>query len=163
MDGRSAWRRFGSLRTAWPTWAAGPDLVDAYGSQVPINHVWAIRPRPRDDQRLCVGPALWCRWKRRSARRTGLTPWSTATHLRLRSAAHGDAARTGKWPAVADINAWPPQTRGGDNEDCARKKDGVIGEDEEKRMESEVQKITDEAIKRVDEALKTKEQEIMHV
>ena len=50
------------------------------------------------------------------------------------------------------------------NEDCRKaKKDGVIGEDEEKRMETEVQKITDEAIKRVDEALKTKEQEIMHV
>ena len=50
------------------------------------------------------------------------------------------------------------------NDDCRKaQKDGVISQDEEKRMEGEVQKITDEAIKRVDEALKTKEQEIMHV
>jgi ribosome recycling factor len=50
------------------------------------------------------------------------------------------------------------------NDDCRKaQKDGVISQDEEKRMEAEVQKITDEAIKRVDEALKTKEQEIMHV
>ena len=42
-------------------------------------------------------------------------------------------------------------------------KDSVISQDEHKRMETEVQKITDEAVKRVDEALKTKEQEIMQV
>ena len=45
----------------------------------------------------------------------------------------------------------------------AAEKGGAISQDEEKRMETEVQKLTDEAIKRVDEALKTKEQEIMHV
>jgi len=50
------------------------------------------------------------------------------------------------------------------NEDMrAAEKAHVISQDEEKRLESEVQKLTDEAIRRVDEALKTKEQEIMHV
>ena len=50
------------------------------------------------------------------------------------------------------------------NDDLKKaEKDGVISQDEHKRMEAEVQKITDEAIKRVDEALKTKEQEIMQV
>jgi ribosome recycling factor len=50
------------------------------------------------------------------------------------------------------------------NEDLrAAEKAHVISQDEEKRMETDVQKLTDEAIKRVDEALKTKEQEIMHV
>ncbi len=39
----------------------------------------------------------------------------------------------------------------------------MISEDDAKRFETEVQKITDEAIKRVDEVLKSKEQEIMHV
>ena len=42
-------------------------------------------------------------------------------------------------------------------------KDGVITEDELKRMSDEVQGFTDAAIKRVDELLKTKEQEIMQV
>jgi len=38
-----------------------------------------------------------------------------------------------------------------------------ISQDDQKKMETEVQKDTDAAIKRVDEALKTKEQEIMQV
>jgi ribosome recycling factor len=42
-------------------------------------------------------------------------------------------------------------------------KEAVISQDDLKRFESEVQKITDEAVKRVDETLKTKEQEIMQV
>ena len=42
-------------------------------------------------------------------------------------------------------------------------KDSVISQDELKRMETDVQKITDEAVRRVDEALKTKEHEIMQV
>ena len=50
------------------------------------------------------------------------------------------------------------------NDDLKKaEKDGVISQDEQKRMEGEVQKLTDEAIKRVDDALKTKEQEIMQV
>ena len=50
------------------------------------------------------------------------------------------------------------------NDDLKKaEKDGAISQDEHKRLETEVQKLTDEAIKRVDEALKTKEQEIMHV
>ncbi|MFA5601775.1 MAG: ribosome recycling factor, partial [Phenylobacterium sp.] len=39
----------------------------------------------------------------------------------------------------------------------------AISQDELKRMEAEVQKITDQEIKLIDEALKTKEQEIMQV
>jgi ribosome recycling factor len=39
----------------------------------------------------------------------------------------------------------------------------VISEDELRRLEAEVQKITDEAVRKIDEALKTKEQEIMQV
>jgi ribosome recycling factor len=42
-------------------------------------------------------------------------------------------------------------------------KDGVVSQDEHRKMHDEVQKMTDEAIKRVDEALKIKEQEIMQV
>jgi len=42
-------------------------------------------------------------------------------------------------------------------------KDGTISQDEHKRLEVEVQKITDEAVRRVDDTLKIKEQEIMQV
>ena len=50
------------------------------------------------------------------------------------------------------------------NDDLKKaEKDGAISQDEQKRLEAEVQKLTDEAVRRVDEALKTKEQEIMQV
>ncbi len=42
-------------------------------------------------------------------------------------------------------------------------KDAVISQDEQKRLETEIQKLTDEAVRRVEEVLKTKEQEIMQV
>ncbi len=43
------------------------------------------------------------------------------------------------------------------------KKDGDIGEDDERRAESELQRLTDEAVKEIDSSLKAKEQEIMEV
>ena len=43
------------------------------------------------------------------------------------------------------------------------KKDGDIGEDDERRAESELQRLTDEAVQEIDAALKAKEQEIMEV
>jgi ribosome recycling factor len=50
------------------------------------------------------------------------------------------------------------------NDDLKKaEKAGEISQDDQKRMEAEVQKDTDAAIKRIDEALKTKEQEIMQV
>jgi len=42
-------------------------------------------------------------------------------------------------------------------------KAGDISQDEQKKMEAEVQKDTDAAIKRIDETLKAKEVEIMQV
>jgi ribosome recycling factor len=42
-------------------------------------------------------------------------------------------------------------------------KDGLIGQDDEKRQADQVQKATDEAIAEVDQVLGTKEKEIMQV
>jgi ribosome recycling factor len=50
------------------------------------------------------------------------------------------------------------------NDDLKKaEKAAEISQDEQKKMETEVQKDTDAAIKRIDEALKTKEAEIMQV
>jgi ribosome recycling factor len=43
------------------------------------------------------------------------------------------------------------------------KKDGAMGEDDERRNEEQVQKATDESISEVDALLAAKEKEIMHV
>src|SRR5690606_4343852 len=50
------------------------------------------------------------------------------------------------------------------NDDVKKaEKAGDISQDEQKKMEAEVQKDTDAAVKRIDETLKTKEAEIMQV
>src|SRR5690606_7176442 len=50
------------------------------------------------------------------------------------------------------------------NDDLKKaEKDSTITQDEQRRMETEVQKFTDESMKRVGEALKPREQEIMQV
>ena len=43
------------------------------------------------------------------------------------------------------------------------KKDNLISEDEEKRAENDIQKLTDEAVKKADELLALKEKDIMQV
>ena len=43
------------------------------------------------------------------------------------------------------------------------KKDNEISEDEEKRYENEIQKLTDETIKKMEEAFAVKEKDIMQV
>ena len=43
------------------------------------------------------------------------------------------------------------------------KKEGDIGEDDERRAEAELQRLTDDAVKSIDAALKAKEEEIMEV
>ena len=62
----------------------------------------------------------------------------------------------------------PAASQGADsrdaNEDLKKaEKAGEISQDEQKKMETEVQKDTDAAIKRIDEALRAKEVEIMQV
>ena len=43
------------------------------------------------------------------------------------------------------------------------KKDSLISEDEEKRAEGDIQKLTDDAVKKIDEMLAAKEKDIMQV
>ncbi|MBR1605270.1 MAG: ribosome recycling factor [Alphaproteobacteria bacterium] len=43
------------------------------------------------------------------------------------------------------------------------KKDNLISEDEEKRFENEIQKLTDESIKKIEEMLASKEKDILQV
>ncbi len=43
------------------------------------------------------------------------------------------------------------------------KKDNAISEDDEKRFENEIQKLTDEAVKKIDDMMQQKEKDIMQV
>ena len=162
---------FASLRTG----RASANLldqvhVDAYGSSVPINQVGAVNvPEAR-----MIAVNVWDRGLVVSVEKAirnaglGLNPIVDGQTLRIpipplteerRKEIAKIAGKYAEQQRVAIRNI-----RRDANDDLKKaEKDSVINQDEQKRMESEVQKLTDEAIRRVDEALKTKEQEIMHV
>lgn len=162
---------FGSLRTGRASASLLDQIhVEAYGASTPLNQVGAISvPEPRMitinvwDRGLVVSVEKAIR-----ASDLGLNPVVDGQTLRLPIPPLTEERRkeiakiAGKYAEQQRIAV--RNVRRDANDDCRKaQKDGVISQDEEKRMESEVQKITDEAIKRIDEALKTKEQEIMQV
>jgi ribosome recycling factor len=144
--------------------------IDAYGSTMPLNQVGAVSvPDPR---MLMVN--VWDRGLVVSVEKAirnaglGLNPLVDGQNLRIpipplteerRKEIAKIASKYAEQQRIAVRNI-----RRDANDDLKKaEKDGAINQDEHKRLEGEVQKITDEAIKRIDEALKTKEQEIMHV
>lgn len=145
-------------------------MVDAYGSTVPISQVGSVSvPEPR-----MITVSIWDKGvvvsveKAIRASGLGLNPVVEGTTLRipippLTEERRRDLAKlAGKYSETQKIAI--RNVRRDANDDLKKaEKDHVINQDEQKRMETEVQKITDEAIKRVDEALKVKEQEIMQV
>jgi ribosome recycling factor len=145
-------------------------MVEAYGATTPLNQVAAVTvPEPRS-----ISVSVWDRGVVVSVEKAirssdlGLNPVVEGQTLRIpipplteerRRDLTKIAAKYAEQQKVAIRNV-----RRDANDDLKKaEKDSVISQDEQKRMESEVQKITDEAVKRVDEALKTKEQEIMQV
>jgi len=145
-------------------------MVEAYGATVPINQVAAVSvPEPRS---LTV--SVWDRGvvvnveKAIRAAGLGFNPVVEGQNLRipvppLTEERRKDLAKlAGKYAEQQKI-AVRNVRRDAIDELKKAQKDGVITEDELKRMSDEVQGFTDAAIKRVDELLKTKEQEIMQV
>ena len=162
---------FASLRTGRASASLLDQIhVDAYGSTTPLNQVGSVSvPEPRMitinvwDRGLVVSVEKAIR-----ASDLGLNPVVDGQTLRLpipplteerRKELAKIAGRYAEQQRVAVRNV-----RRDANDDCRKaQKDNVISQDEEKRMETEVQKDTDAAIKRIDEALKAKEVEIMQV
>ena len=145
-------------------------MVDAYGSTVPLNTVGSVSvPEPRS-----ISVNIWDRGLVVSVEKAirnaglGLNPVVDGQSLRvpippLTEERRKELAKiAGKYAEQQKIAI--RNVRRDANDDLKKaEKDSAITQDEQRRMESEVQKFTDEAIKRVDEALKTKEQEIMQV
>jgi ribosome recycling factor len=162
---------FHTLRTG----RASPNLLDqvmveAYGSKMPINQVASISvPDPRSItvniwDKSMVGPAD----KAIRAAGLGFNPVVEGQVLRIPIPPLTEERRrelvklAGKYAETQKVAVRNVRRDAMDDLKKAEK-DGVIAQDEHKRMETEVQKLTDDAVKRVDEALKTKEQEIMQV
>ena len=162
---------FGGLRTGRASIGLlEPVMVEAYGSTVPISQVAALSvPDPRS-----ITVSVWDRGVVVSVEKAirnsnlGLNPVVEGQNLRvpippLTEDRRKDLVKlAGKYAEQQRVAV--RNVRRDANDDLKKaEKDGVINQDELKRMADEVQKFTNEAIKRVDEALKTKEQEIMQV
>ena len=145
-------------------------MVEAYGSRTPITQVGSVSvPDPRS-----ITVSVWDKGLvvsvEKAIRNSGLgfNPVVEGMNLRIPIPPLTEERRkdlvklAGKYAEQQKIAV--RNVRRDANDDLKKaEKDGAITQDEQKRMEGEVQKLTDEAIKRVDEALKTKEQEIMQV
>jgi len=147
-----------------------PVQVEAYGSTTPLNAVAAITvPEPR-----MIAVNVWDKGvvvsveKAIRAAGLGLNPIVDGQTIRVpipplteerRKELAKLAGRYAEQHKVAVRNV-----RRDANDDLKKaEKAGEISQDEQKKMEAEVQKDTDAAIKRIDEALKAKEVEIMQV
>ena len=145
-------------------------MVDAYGSTVPLNQCGSVSvPEPRS-----ITVSIWDRSLvaavDKAIRNSGLgfNPVVEGQNLRIPVPALTEERRkdlvkvAGKYAEQQKIAI--RNVRRDANDDIKKaEKDGAITEDDQKRMEKEVQEFTDAAIKRAEEALKTKEQEIMQV
>jgi len=162
---------FGSLRTGRASASLLDQvMVEAYGSTVPLNTLGSISvPEPRS-----ISVSVWDRGVVVSVEKAirsaglGLNPVVEGQNLRipippLTEERRKDLAKiAGKYAEQQKIAVRNVRRDAMDDIKKAQK-DGIITEDEEKKLGTEVQKITDDHVHKIDEALKTKEQEIMHV
>jgi len=147
-----------------------PVQVEAYGSMSPLHAVAAISvPEPRMISvnvwdKSMVGPVE----KAIRAAGLGLNPIVDGQTLRIPVPPLTEERRkelaklAGKYAEQQKIAV--RNVRRDANDDLKKaEKASEISQDEQKKMEAEVQKDTDAAIKRIDETLKAKEVEIMQV
>jgi ribosome recycling factor len=145
-------------------------MVDYYGSQVPVNQVATISVS--DPRTLAISP-----WEKKMVQPIekalltsdlGLNPATAGDIIRLplpplteerrrelvRLVRHeGEVARVAIRNIRRDANA--------DSKELLKEKE--ITEDEERRAEEEIQKLTDEAVEKIAHILEEKEQELMTV
>lgn len=170
MDGAIASLKseFSGLRTGRATASlVEPIDVDAYGSKMPMTQVGTISvPEPR-----MISINVWDKGLVGAVEKAvrdaglGINPVVDGQHVRIpipplteerRKELVKIAAKYAEQTKVAIRNVRR------EGMEAIKKVEGV-GEDEQKKMSEDVQKLTDELVKAVDEALSTKEAEIMQV
>ena len=145
-----------------------PVNVEVYGAQMPLNQVATVSaPEPR-----LLSVQVWDKGnvgpveKAIRSAGLGLNPITDGTMIRLpipdlTEERRKDLAKlAGQYAEKARIAARNVRRDGMDNLKVDEKKN-EISEDERKRFEVEVQKMTDETIRDIDSAASAKEQEIL--
>jgi ribosome recycling factor len=144
--------------------------VEAYGSMVPMNQVGNVTaPEPR---MLVV--SVWDKGMVKAVEKA-----ITNSNLGLNPAADGQTIRVpipplseerrkelvkvaGKYAEQAKV-AVRNVRRDGNDELKKQQKDGAISEDDQRKQETAIQKLTDDHVKKIDEMLVAKEKDIMSV
>lgn len=142
-------------------------MVDAYGSNMPVNQVGSVNvPEPR-----MISIQVWDKALVSAVDRAirdagiGVNPVVDGTNVRVPIPPLTEERRkeftkvAHKYAESARIAIRNVRREG---MDMIKRTEGV-GEDEQKRQSEQVQKLTDSMIKKVDEALSAKEAEIMQV
>lgn len=145
-------------------------MVEAYGSLTPIAQVGTVStPDPRT-----LSVSIWDKSLVKNVEKAlresdlGLNPAVDGTLVRIpipplseerRKELSKVASKYAEQNKVAIRNI----RRDSLDEVKKLKKDNLISEDEEKRAENDIQKLTDDAVKKVDEMLAAKEKDIMQV
>ena len=145
-------------------------MVDAYGSMTPLTQVGTISVP--DARTLSV--SVWDRSLAKAVEKAimesdlGLNPASDGQLIRIPIPPLSEERRkellkvAGKY---AEGNKVAIRNIRRDALDGIKKlkKDNLISEDDEKRYENEIQKLTDDAVKKIDEMMVQKEKDIMQV
>lgn len=171
MEGalKSLHTEFGSLRTGRANAAMLDNImVDAYGAMMPLNQVSTVSvPEAR-----MLSVQVWDKGVVKSVEKA-----INAAGLGVNAIADGQLVRV----PIPDLSqerraelskVAGKYSEGGkvairnvrrDGMDALKKmqKDGEISEDEQKKREGDIQKLTDEFIKKIDDALAVKEKEIL--
>ncbi|MBX9758196.1 MAG: ribosome recycling factor [Beijerinckiaceae bacterium] len=162
---------FGGLRTGRATASLlDPVNVVAYGSSMPLNQVATVSvPEAR-----MISVQVWDKGMVNAVDKAirdsnlGLSPTVEGQVLRIRIPELNEQRRK---ELVKVAHKYAEEARVAvrhvrrDGLDALKKalKDKTISEDDEKRHEAEVQKVTDKSVAEIDQALAAKEKEIMQV
>ena len=145
-------------------------MVEAYGSMTPLSQVGTVSVP--DARTLSI--SVWDKGIAKAVEKAimesdlGLNPASDGQLIRIPIPPLSEERRkellkvAGKY-AEGNKVAIRNIRRDAMDEVKKLKKDGEISEDDEKRFENEIQKLTDEAVKKIDDMMAQKEKDIMQV
>lgn len=164
-------REFSSVRTGKATPALLDTVrVEAYGSHVPLNQVATVSaPEPRmlvvqPWDRAMIGPVE----KALQTSDLGLNPSNDGKVVRVPIPALTEERRREYVRLLHKMTeegriAVRQARKDANDETKKRQKDGELSEDEARREQDEVQKLTDRYIAQLEEVLKHKEAEVLEV
>ncbi|MBV9827240.1 MAG: ribosome recycling factor [Alphaproteobacteria bacterium] len=164
-------KEFGGLRTGRASASLlEPVVVEAYGNTVPLNQVASVNvPEPR-----MITVQVWDRGLAKSVDKAiresglGLNPQTEGQTIRVPIPELNQERRkelskvAGKYAEEARI-AVRNVRRDGVEESRKLEKNGDLSQDQQRKLQGDIQHLTDDHVKKIDDTLAQKEKEILQV